>query len=57
MDTMHLYGTFFQRTPNMMLKRVIMILAASMEFEKGHNHEIVERPSDNEELPMVSLGT
>jgi hypothetical protein len=31
-----------------------MILAASMEFEKGHCNEVVERPSDNEEIPMVS---
>ena len=32
---------------------VLMILAGSLEFEKGHNNEIQERPSDNEELPEV----
>ena len=32
-----------------------MILAASFEFEKGHNNEIVNRPSDNEEIPMVII--
>ena len=32
-----------------------MILAASLEFEKGHNSEITERPSDNEEIPIVSV--
>ena len=31
-----------------------MILAASLEFEKNHNSEVIERPSDNEEIPMVS---
>ena len=24
-----------------------------MEFEKGHNPEVVERPTDNEEIPTV----
>lgn len=38
----------------MALKRVIMILAASLEFEKKHNGEITERPTDNEEVPHVS---
>ena len=33
---------------------VIMVLAGAMEFEKSHNNEIVERPSDNEEIPAVS---
>lgn len=32
---------------------VIMVLAGSFEFDKFHNAEIVERPSDNEEVPMV----
>ena len=32
---------------------VVMILAASLEFEKNHNSEVIERPSDNEEIPMV----
>ena len=32
-----------------------MILASSMEFEKGHNNEVQERPSDNFELPEVSV--
>lgn len=37
-----------------MLKRVIMILSASLEFDKKHNSEIIERQSDNEEVPQVS---
>ena len=31
-----------------------MILGSSLEFEKGHNNEIVNRVTDNEELPTVS---
>ncbi|XP_065648722.1 translocation protein SEC63 homolog isoform X2 [Hydra vulgaris] len=53
MDTDQLYWYFFHKTPNMSIKRVIMILAGSMEFEKGHNNNVQERPSDNVELPML----
>ena len=45
LDTTQLYYYFFHKTPHMMLKRVLMVLAASLEFERGHNHEIVERPT------------
>lgn len=37
----------------MPMKRVIMILAASLEFDRSHNSEVVERLSDNEEVPQV----
>lgn len=30
------------------------MLSGSFEFDKFHNDEIVERPSDNEEMPMVN---
>ncbi|XP_061192090.1 translocation protein SEC63 homolog [Saccostrea echinata] len=53
LDTTRLYYYFFQKNPNMILKRVIMVLAGSFEFDKFHNAEIVERPSDNEEVPML----
>jgi len=36
------------------LTGVLMVLAASCEFDKRLNSEIVERPSDNEEIPEVS---
>lgn len=39
----------------MAVKRVIMILAASLEFDKKHNSEIIERESDNEEIPQVKF--
>lgn len=54
LDTTQLYFYFFHKTPNMALKRVIMILAASLEFDKRHNASVVERPTDNEEVPSVS---
>lgn len=31
----------------------VMILAASWEFDRSHNADVQERPSDNEELPPV----
>jgi len=39
----------------MLMKRVIMVLSASLEFEKGSNPEIRERPTDNIEVPKVCL--
>ena len=53
LDTTQLYYYFFHKTPHMMLKRVLMVLAASLEFERGHNSEIVERPTDNAEIPQL----
>ncbi|KAG5883839.1 hypothetical protein JTB14_033760 [Gonioctena quinquepunctata] len=53
LDTTQLYYYFFNKTPNMALKRVIMILAASLEFDKKRNSEVTERQSDNEEVPQL----
>lgn len=53
LDTTQLYYYFVHKTPHMMLRRVLMVLASSLEFEKGHNHEIVERPTDNVEIPQL----
>ncbi|ENN75196.1 hypothetical protein HUJ04_002272 [Dendroctonus ponderosae] len=53
LDTTQMYYYYFHKTPNMALKRVIMILAASLEFDRKHNSEIVERPSDDEEVPHL----
>lgn len=53
LDTSQLYFYFFHKTPMMMMKRVIMILAASLEFDKRHNKQVVERQSDNIEVPKV----
>jgi translocation protein SEC63 len=53
LDTTQLYFYFFHKTPNMALKRVIMILAASLEFDKRHNSQVTERATDNEEVPAL----
>lgn len=53
LDTTQLYFYFFHKTPYMALKRVIMILAASLEFDKRHNAQVPERPTDNEEVPSL----
>jgi len=53
LETTQLYYYFFHKTPHMMLRRVLMVLAGSLEFEKGHNYEIVERPTDNAEIPQL----
>ncbi|BFZ25302.1 hypothetical protein BsWGS_28341 [Bradybaena similaris] len=53
LDTTKLYYYFINKTPNMILKRAVMVLSASCEFDRTHNAEIVERPTDNEELPVL----
>lgn len=53
LETSKLYLYYFHKTPTMQSKRVLMILAGSWEFEKGHNNEVQERPSDNLELPEL----
>ncbi|XP_066255294.1 translocation protein SEC63 homolog [Euwallacea similis] len=53
LDTTQMYYYFFHKTPHMALKRVIMILAASLEFDRKHNSEIEERQSDNDEVPHL----
>lgn len=55
MTTTEMYYFFFVKTPSMSLKRVIMILAASFEFFKKRNAEIIERHTDIEEVPSVNL--
>lgn len=48
--TTELYYVSFIQCPSMSLKKVIMILAASSEFNKKRNAEIVERYTDSEEV-------
>ncbi|XP_030850801.1 translocation protein SEC63 homolog [Strongylocentrotus purpuratus] len=52
-DTTQLFMHFLYKTPCMNLKRALMILSGSFEFEKSHNSQVVNRPSDNEELPPL----
>lgn len=51
--TTELYYFFIHKTPSMVLKRVIMLIAASLEFAKYHNPEVIERPTDNVEVPRL----
>jgi len=48
-----MYYYFLHKSNSIPLKRVIMILSASLEFEKKYNSEIVERSSDEHEMPQV----
>jgi len=49
-----MYYYFLHKSNSIPLKRVIMILSASLEFEKKYNSEIVERSSDEYEMPQVN---
>lgn len=51
--TTEVYYYFIHKTPSMDLKRALMIVAASLEFAKSHNPEVIERPTDNHEVPRL----
>jgi translocation protein SEC63 len=51
--TTQLYYNFIFWTPHTTLKSVLMNLAASHEFERSHNSEVVERPSDDIVIPQL----
>lgn len=51
--TTQLYLHCLMKNPQMILKRAIMVLGSSLEYEKSNNPEIVERPSDNVEMPAL----
>uniref|UniRef100_A0A1I8GJ51 J domain-containing protein n=1 Tax=Macrostomum lignano TaxID=282301 RepID=A0A1I8GJ51_9PLAT len=53
LQTTEIFRYFLMRTPNMSFRRILMILASACEFNRLQNPEVVERPSDNEEVPMV----
>lgn len=52
-DTIQLYWIFLSKTSSIIIKRAIMILSASREFDRNRNPLIVDRPSDNIELPKL----
>ncbi|GFY67510.1 translocation protein SEC63 homolog [Trichonephila inaurata madagascariensis] len=51
--TTQLYLSYIYKTPSMIFKRVLMVIAASVEFRRSYNSEIIERPSDNVEVPLL----
>ncbi|CAF0722947.1 unnamed protein product [Adineta ricciae] len=52
-DTIQLYWIFLSKTSSIIVKRAIMILSASREFDRTRNPLIVDRLSDNVELPKL----
>ncbi|CAF3775214.1 unnamed protein product [Rotaria magnacalcarata] len=54
-DTIRLYHYFLRKTALISIKRSLLILSASAEFDRRRNPMIVDRPSDNIELPEVTL--
>ncbi|OQR66371.1 translocation protein SEC63-like [Tropilaelaps mercedesae] len=53
LDTTQLYFYFINRTSLMTLRRVVMIIAASLDFKSDHNPEMKMRPTDNKEIPQL----
>ncbi|KAL3112678.1 hypothetical protein niasHT_013714 [Heterodera trifolii] len=53
LETTRLYIYFLNKTPSMEIARIIMVLAGSFEFWKKYNTEVVERETDNMEVPRV----
>ncbi|OZC12628.1 hypothetical protein X798_00259 [Onchocerca flexuosa] len=53
LDTTEMYYYFFHKTPKMEVNRILMVLGGSFEFWKQYNKEIVERESDDIELPPL----
>lgn len=51
--TTKIYLSYIYKTPSMIFKRVLMVIAASVEFRRSYNSEIIERPSDNVEVPLL----
>ncbi|KAL3998451.1 Sec63 Brl domain family protein [Acanthocheilonema viteae] len=53
LDTTEMYYYFFHKTPKMEINRILMVLGGSFEFWRQYNKEIVERESDDIELPPL----
>ncbi|XP_030626411.1 translocation protein SEC63 homolog isoform X1 [Chanos chanos] len=52
-NTTQLYMHFMYKTPNMNMKRLIMVLTAAFEFDPRSNKEAIIRPTDNIEVPQL----
>jgi len=54
LDTTQLYYYFINRTPNMNLKRALLVMTGSFEFSRDHNAQVrAPSPKDNEEIPEL----
>uniref|UniRef100_A0A3P9CE52 Translocation protein SEC63 homolog n=1 Tax=Maylandia zebra TaxID=106582 RepID=A0A3P9CE52_9CICH len=52
-NTTQLFMHFMCKTPNMNMKRLIMVLTAALEFDPRNNKEATIRPTDNVEVPQL----
>ncbi|XP_006626026.1 translocation protein SEC63 homolog [Lepisosteus oculatus] len=52
-NTTQLFMHFMYKTPNMNMKRLIMVLTAAFEFDPRSNKEATIRPTDNIEVPQL----
>ena len=55
MNTVILYRAFLIKSTSILAKRALMILAASFEFDRSQNPEMIDRESDSNEIRQVSL--
>ncbi|CAI2298480.1 unnamed protein product [Caenorhabditis sp. 36 PRJEB53466] len=53
LDTTKMYYYFINRTPRMEIGRMIAILSGSFEFSKQYNKDVIERESDDFEVPKL----
>ncbi|XP_005992542.1 translocation protein SEC63 homolog [Latimeria chalumnae] len=51
--TTQIYMHFMYKTPNMNMKRLIMVITAALEFDPHNNKEATIRPTDNVEIPQL----
>lgn len=51
--TTKLFEFYVYKTPNMNRRRALMVFSGAFEFNRSHNKEIQERPSDQVELPTL----
>uniref|UniRef100_A0A1I7T6X9 J domain-containing protein n=1 Tax=Caenorhabditis tropicalis TaxID=1561998 RepID=A0A1I7T6X9_9PELO len=56
LDTTRMFYYFINRTPRMEIGRMIAVLSGSFEFSKQYNKEIIERESDEYEVPRLMKG-
>uniref|UniRef100_I3IVJ8 Translocation protein SEC63 homolog n=1 Tax=Oreochromis niloticus TaxID=8128 RepID=I3IVJ8_ORENI len=52
-NTTQLFMHFMCKTPNMNMKRLVMVLTAALEFDPRNNKEATIRPTDNVEVPQL----
>ncbi|XP_017484476.1 PREDICTED: translocation protein SEC63 homolog [Rhagoletis zephyria] len=53
LDTSQLFYFYIHKTQTMNMHRVLKVISGAFEFNKEHNGEIVERPSDNKDIPKL----